>query len=318
MRNNEAHALSDFLRSSPRTATRRMIESRWSKSALRAAVRCGAVTRMLPEHYAATEHAESTVARAHAATAWVGHGSVVLGVAAASAWELCDGPQNITVTGPPGMSRAVPPWLTLRRAEEPPPSALWHGCPVSLPALSIVTAYGQVPRDRADGLVYSAVQRRLTTPAEIAAAVSTLYGVRGRRALMSTLSAVKAGSESHLETIGLRTVFHTKEFASFVRQHRLIVDGTPYRLDMFHPMTRTTVELDGAAAHTGDENRGRDVSRDAALASVGILTLRFTYRDLTMRAPWCRDMVRRTVARRDDARLGLSATTDAWDAPEWA
>lgn len=281
-------------------------------------MRCGAVTRVLPERYAATEHAGSTVTRAHAATAWVGHGSVVLGVAAASAWELCDSPSSITVTGPPGMSRAVPPWLTLRRTEEPPPSALWHGCPVSLPALSIATAYGHVARDRADGLVYSAVQRRLTTPAEITAVVSTLYGVRGRRALMSTLSAVKAGSESHLETIGLSSVFHTKEFAGFVRQHRLSGDGTPYRLDMYHPTTRTAVELDGATGHDGSENRGRDVNRDAALASVGILTLRFTYRDLATRAPWCREMVRRTLAQRDDARLGPSATTDAWGAPEWA
>ena len=174
MRNNDAHDLSDFLRSSPRAATRHMIESRWSRSALRAAVRSGAVTRVLPEHYAATEHAEPTVTRAYAATAWVGHGSVVLGVAAASAWELCDSPSSITVTGPPRMSRAVPPWLNLRRTEEPPPSALWHGCPVSLPALSIVTAYGHVARDRAHGLVCSAVQRRLTTPAKITAVVSTL------------------------------------------------------------------------------------------------------------------------------------------------
>ncbi len=298
MRNHEARSLIDALKSDQATMTRHAIQARWSRSALRAAVRSGDVTRILPEHYAASEHAESTLARAHAATSWVGHGSVLLGVGAASAWELCESPLAIVVSAPLGMSRAVPPWLTLSRTSETHPSAAWHGCAVALPALSIVTAYGHLARERADAMVYSAMQRGLTTPAEVIAVSATLTRAKGRHRLMSTIAAVGAGSESYLETIGLRSVFHTKEFAGFVRQHRMRVNGASYRLDMYHPATRTAVELDGEAGHDGTENRSRDVRRDVTLASVGIQTLRFTYRDLTTRARWCREMTRHTLAQR--------------------
>lgn len=128
--------------------------------------------------------------------------------------------------------------------------------------------------------------------------MDSLSAIHGRRALARVIAATADGAESHLETLGLRTVFATQAFSGFLRQHRLRVDGAPYRLDMFDPSTRTAVELDGAEAHGLAAQRVSDVRRDAHLASVGILTLRFTYGDLTARADWCRAMVRKTLAAR--------------------
>ncbi len=228
----------------------------------------------------------------------MGSGSVVIGAAAASAWGLCDPPRTIAVTAPLSMSRNAPPWLTLQRLAERPPFALWHGCPIATPEWAIVTAYGHLPRDVADEMVYRAVRQRLCSPQDIDQIASNLSAVRRRRALATTVKATAAGSESFLETIGLRKVFASKDFAGFIRQHRLRADGANYRLDMYDPVTRTAVELDGEVAHQGADQRARDVRRDTRLASIGILTLRFTFRDLTEQPEWCRSMVTSTVARR--------------------
>jgi len=310
--------LIEALKRTPRAFDRHAIERRWPRAALRAAVRSGAVTRLLPMLYVATEHAESTLTRVHAATTWVGSGSVVIGPAAASAWELCDPPRTIMVTAPLSMSRAVPPWLTFRRIAECPPTAFWHGCLVAAPAWAVATAYGHLPRDQADEMVYRAVRQGLATPGEIGEVAASLGSVRGRRALVATVAAAAAGSESFLETVALRTVFVAKEFAGFIRQHRLRADGVSYRLDMYDPATRTAVELDGAIAHEGTGHRARDVRRDARLASIGIVTLRFVYRDLTERPAWCREMVVSTIARRGAMRVGMSADSDAAHPFEWA
>jgi very-short-patch-repair endonuclease len=167
-------------------------------------------------------------------------------------------------------------------------------------------------------MVYRAVRQGLATPGEISEVAASLGSVRGRRALVATVAAAAAGSESFLETVALRTVFVPKEFAGFIRQHRLRADGVSYRLDMYDPATRTAVELDGAIAHEGTGHRARDVRRDARLASIGIVTLRFVYRDLTERPAWCREMVVRTIARRGAARVGMSADSDAAHPFEWA
>lgn len=301
MRNNEAVTLIEALKRTPHAFDRPTIERRWTRAALRAAIRSGAVTRLLPALYVATEHAESTLTRAHAATTWVGPGSVVIGAAAASAWQLCEPPQRIVVTAPLSMSRTVPPRLELRRMAECPPPALWHGCPVATPAWAVATAYGHMPRDQADEMVYRAVRQRLATPGEIAGLAVRLRSVRGRRALASTVASTAAGSESYLETVALRTVFATNDFASFIRQHRIRADGAAYRLDMYDPATRTAVELDGVLAHEGIGRRARDVRRDVRLASIGIVTLRFVFHDLMERPAWCRALVRSTMAQRGAA-----------------
>jgi very-short-patch-repair endonuclease len=156
-------------------------------------------------------------------------------------------------------------------------------------------------------MVYRAVRQRLTTPGELDDLAARLRSVRGRKALTSTIAATASGSESYLETLALRSVFRGKAFADFIRQHRIRADGANYRLDMYHPVTRTAVELDGRAAHAETTQRTRDARRDARLASIGVLTLRFGYRDLAERPAWCREMVVRTMRGRCPCRVGLSA-----------
>lgn len=313
MRSIQAIGLSTALRQSAGAFSHAAIEKRWSRDTLRAAVRSGEVVRMLPGLYSAAECAESLYTRAYAATRWVGPTSVLIGIGAASVWDACDSrPDAVTVSAPYGTHRTCPPWLRVRRMAPAVPSSDWGQCAIATPAWAVMTAYAEAPRESRDRLIYRAVQRRVTTPAEIAEVADSLTYVHGRRQLTRALAAASAGAESHLEAVALRHVFSTSEFSRFIRQHRILVKGSAFRLDMFDPLTRTAVELDGAEAHVGAAPRARDVKRDALLASAGILTLRFTYKDVTSNGEWCRGVVRETLATRAGTLRATGVSSVEW------
>ena len=294
----EARALIQALAHDVRAWSKADLERRWSASALRSAVRCGAVVRVVPGVYSALEHSESFATRAHAAHLWCGKDSVLIGAGAASVWEFGDVPATVLLAVPQGMKRVCPEWLTLRAFSMPIPTGFWGACPVAMPEWAAVTAYASAPRHARDGYLYRVVQARKAMPSDLLAVASQLPRLRGRRHLQQVVAAINAGSESHLETTGLRRVFNTADFDEFVRQHWVRTPGGNYRLDMFHPPSLTAVELDGAGDHRKPERRQYDVTRDVHVASVGILTLRFTAEDIERRGTWCRHAVKAVIASR--------------------
>ncbi|WP_430867275.1 endonuclease domain-containing protein [Demequina aurantiaca] len=132
-------------------------------------------------------------------------------------------------------------------------------------------------------------------------AVDALPRVKGRRALLRTVAQCAAGAESYLEWHAAEKVFVGKPFDRFIKQYRVVVHGRNYRLDMYDQVTRVAVEVDGAKFHAGTDLWQRDLRRDADLASVGIQTVRFSYRDLHERPQWCRDRLRDILASRKPA-----------------
>ncbi|WUR57255.1 DUF559 domain-containing protein [Micromonospora chokoriensis] len=54
-----------------------------------------------------------------------------------------------------------------------------------------------------------------------------------------------------------------------------------FYLDLFAEAERVNIELDGAISHGDPAEREIDLRRDALLATVGILVVRFTHRRLT-------------------------------------
>ncbi len=297
MRNAQAHALVRYLTANPGAATRTEIERRWSRNALDAALRARLVVRVLPEAYAATLHADALLARAQAAHLWAGPGSVIIGAGAAAAWGLTGPPNSVTVAVPYGTQKPCPPWLRLRRTGGPPLSAMWHQVPVAIPELAVLTAYGELDHSAADRALYRAVNEGLVTAESLAAAERALPRLARRRDVRRAIEAVAQGAESPLESHALQRVFNLGEFASFVRQHDLTVEGVRYRADMYDAATRTAVELDGGT-HAEPEQRLRDLRRDARLAAAGIVTLRFAGRDLLRDPEWCRNVVRQTLRQR--------------------
>ncbi|MFW7414053.1 endonuclease domain-containing protein [Demequina sp. SO4-18] len=307
----EARALAESMHRSPLAASRAALVDHWSEPALRAAVRSGDVRRVLPEVFAGAEHAESLVTRIHAAEVWSAGRGVIVGAASAYVWGLLvEPPTTVRLTAPRGTNAPDCEWLTLVRTGVPIPASqrhLAHGANAHIAdaPFAAVTTYSEWGPDRGADCVYAAARHQVASLPDLVAAMDAMPRLKGRRYLKLLLQSIAAGSESHLETIGLREVFNTAEFAQFVRQHRVKLEGRAFRLDMFDPVTRTAIELDGGT-HSDPRRRERDIARDALLSTHGILTLRFSYGQMTRSPERCRQVVRRAIARRLDL-LGIQS-----------
>jgi very-short-patch-repair endonuclease len=69
---------------------------------------------------------------------------------------------------------------------------------------------------------------------------------------------------------------------SAVRQAKVVADGRTRYLDNFYEEAQLAVELDGRAAHPAEQRRA-DNERDNALATLGIVTVRYSWTDVTTR-----------------------------------
>jgi very-short-patch-repair endonuclease len=70
---------------------------------------------------------------------------------------------------------------------------------------------------------------------------------------------------------------------SGLKRYRVPVraDGRGYVLDLYAQREKVNFELDGAAFHGSQAQRENDLRRDAALAMLGILVVRFSFTRLT-------------------------------------
>ncbi|MDN4483144.1 endonuclease domain-containing protein [Demequina lignilytica] len=292
-RTSTALTISDALARDPRAFTFAELVALSSHKRARGAVARGDAVRLAPDSYVAALHADSFAARADAALLWAGPNAALAGSAALFAWGLIDAPPTeIEIAVPHDERPYPPPWIRVRRLTYRPRTRRIGRATVLSPSLAIVLGFGGLARDSRGAMVFRAVTRGVASADELADELARVPRCRARKELMRRIDAAARGAESHLEEQGARTVFNTREFARFVRQHRVRVRGERFRIDMYDPGTMTAVELDGAAYHSSPYQRQRDVRRDAILASVGILTVRLTYEDITERPEWCRSMVR--------------------------
>jgi very-short-patch-repair endonuclease len=132
--------------------------------------------------------------------------------------------------------------------------------------------------------------------------------------MLEAASHVAAGAESFLEVHAMQEVFVGKQFAGLLRQHLVNTGQRRYRLDLFDPRSMTAIEADGAEYHSTDRHWQHDIRRDADLAALGILTLRFSYWDLTERPEWCRSRALQVMVGRwrDAERERGQVAADAW------
>jgi hypothetical protein len=134
--------------------------------------------------------------------------------------------------------------------------------------------------DDACGWVTRALGRRLTTQAQLVDAMSLRARLRWRRQLTQVLTAGWEGVHSSLEYRYLRDVERPHGLPRGIRQARARQGrGTIYR-DVLYDQYAVAVELDGRAAHPGDQ-RWPDIQRDNAAAADGIVTLRYGWFDVT-------------------------------------
>ena len=176
-----------------------------------------------------------------------------------------------------------------------------------------LTAAGDA--DEAISWVARACQRRLTSPARLAAALSRRGRHRWGALLRLALHDVAEGAESVLELRYVNGVERPHGLPAATRQQRSTRAGLRWRDDNAYEQQRVLVELDGRLGHIG-EGAFRDRSRDNGALLDGWVTLRFGWQDVTQRpcrvaadvAKVLRDRGWNGRARRCGPRCRLDAT----------
>jgi very-short-patch-repair endonuclease len=182
------------------------------------------------------------------------------------------------------------------------PYGWWQGdVPVALPEFAMAQAYGRAHPDARAEIVYGTFRSGAVTAESMGRALERMPRVSARASLVARVAYAADGVESFLEERGLRHVFTGPPFRHLLRQHRVVAGGKRFRVDTYDPNTSTAFELDGDGTHATLDHRRDDVERDALLAGVGILTVRFTYRDVMDRPQWCRAVALRVMAERGGA-----------------
>nr|WTA64668.1 DUF559 domain-containing protein [Micromonospora sp. NBC_00855] len=181
--------------------------------------------------------------------------------------------------------RDRPHLVVARRSDfaiAPPQVVIRGGLPVIRLDRTLVDCWPLLPPVDRPSLLIRAVNDRLTTPQRLAAALAEVPRMPDRGALSGLLDRLAAGCRSPLEIWGHDHVFTGPGMPTFTRQARVRVGVRTIYLDMFAEAERVNIELDGASSHGDPAEREIDLRRDALLATVGILVVRFSHRRLTV------------------------------------
>ncbi|GIJ23679.1 hypothetical protein Vlu01_43030 [Micromonospora lutea] len=175
-------------------------------------------------------------------------------------------------------------------AAGPPHVVVRRGVPVVRLEEALAHSWPLLPEESRIGPIVRAVNDRMTTASRLRSAIAPK--LTGRAALSALVDRLDVGCRSPLEIWGHDRVFTGPELPVLMRQVRVRVGKRTMYLDLFAEEERVNIELDGATSHGDPRQREIDLRRDALLATVGILVVRFSQRRL-VREP---DEVRRETS----------------------
>ncbi|MFC0003614.1 DUF559 domain-containing protein [Micromonospora siamensis] len=176
---------------------------------------------------------------------------------------------------------------------EPPQVVIRRGLPTIRLEQALVDSWPMLPASEQRAPVIRAVNDRLTTPERLRVALTGVPKLDDRAALRTLLRRLAEGCRSPLEIWGHEHVFIGPGMPAFHRQTRVRVGRRSMYLDLFAERERVNIELDGATTHGEPRQREIDLRRDALLATIGILVVRFSHRRLVHEAG---DVRRETLA----------------------
>ena len=255
----------------------------------------GRLVRLHPGWVTVPELANDWTVRAHAATGY--SGAPLSHMSALALHRIVDAEVtrlDVTVSGERRLRSSR--WLRVHRSRNAVEVVRARGLPVTAVPRSLVDSSGDAHRaparrgcvDVARGAVLRATRERRATAADLLAQLHIRPELPGRSALAELLGFIAGGCESELEIFGVRHVLAVPGIPPCEQQYRLLLRDGPVRLDAAWPDVKLAVELDGAAFHGSPEARERDLRRDAALAALGWVVLRFSYRRLMREPAACR------------------------------
>lgn len=271
---------------------------RFSRHALDRDLESGQLIRLLPGVYVGARFGKTFDGRVSSVDCWIGPRGAIGGAAAVALHGLGAPPSTITVMVDPRERVRGPAWMTVKRWSAPLEPVEINGIRVASIPDAILQAWCELPAETRASPLIDAIRDRRTSTGEVARRAARYPRLPNRRALQRLIGQLEQGAESYLEVLALTRVFNTREFRGFSRQVRVAALGQRYVLDMFDRSAKVAIELDGRRFHNDDIQRRRDLERDANLAAIGIIVLRFTYEDIVGRRDWCRLRVRRATASR--------------------
>ena len=265
----------------------------------------GRLVRLHPGWVTVPELADDWTVRAHAATGYVG--GPLSHISALAVHGIVDHEvTRLDVTVPSERRVRSSRWLRVHRSRSRVDVVRARGLPATSVPRSLIDSGGDAHTVRAlrglDGVAGEALLRatrgRRARVPELVTQLDLRPELPGRSALVELLELIAGGCESELEIFGVRHVLAIPGIPRCEQQYRLVLPFGPVRLDAAWPEVKLAVELDGAAFHGSQEARERDLRRDAALAALGWVVLRFSYRRLRREPEACRAEILAAYRRR--------------------
>jgi very-short-patch-repair endonuclease len=146
---------------------------------------------------------------------------------------------------------------------------------------AVVESWGTLDRtDERRAPVIAAVNDRRSTVDRLFAEAASIPNLPGRSKLLGLLDLLRDGCRSELEVWGHLHVDNHPGLPYPRRQLQVKLGARTIYLDVAYEAEKVIVELDDAKHHFGPDHRERDMRRDAALAMLGWLTLRFSHNRL--------------------------------------
>jgi very-short-patch-repair endonuclease len=250
------------------------------------AVRGGALVRLFPRVYASSDAAPHPEVQRHAALLCVPD-AALSHLDALAHWEL---PGERRRDAPPGIhlsrSAALPPieidgLLVHRRrtfAPHAPHAVVRLGARVVRMEQAIIESWPllQDVDQRLPAIV--AVRDRRTRGRRLLEFLERQPKTAGAGEMRELFDLLAFGIHSHLEAWGHAKLFTDRRLPFSRAQVKVTLpSGRHVYLDRLFEEEMVNVELDGAAYHGKPGQRERDIRRDAALAALGYVTVRFSH-----------------------------------------
>jgi very-short-patch-repair endonuclease len=232
--------------------------------------------------YTTTSGPLPPLAREQAALLACGDGSFLSHSTSAAMWKLVAGlprEPHVTMIGRHVGDRTG---LHVHRAASADPQELdtQHGLAVSSPARALLEIAATASSDLLEAAFDEAIAKHVLELADIAPVLERHPGSRGSARLRALVEEARSGgfTRSWGER-RLRTLLRRAGIAQPETNFRI----GPYRADFAWRRERVIVEFDGYDTHGTRAMFESDRARDAALAALGWLVIRFTWRQLRYR-----------------------------------
>ena len=228
------------------------------------------------------------------------HGSAL------AAWRVAEDVGPVHVSVPAGRRALRSPGLVVHRVQDLVTDRLGPLPVTPLPRALVDTwgwAHGRSGSrrtvERVRAAVIETLRDRRVSVTQLRTEAARRPALPGNGELVTLAGLVEQGCQSELEIWGVREVLRGPGMPPFVQQHRVVLPTGVAHLDAAVPELKVAVELDGAAFHGSAEARERDTRRDVALAALGWVVLRFSYRRLTREPDACRREILRVCRARE-------------------